>query len=101
MPILAIFTGQVSKDQYDALRREVKWEENTPAGVLAHVASFDAAGGLHVAEVWESEAQLNEFVGTRLMPTFQKLGASPPNVEIYPAHNVNSYAGLDAYKARG
>jgi len=101
VPVLAIFTGAISKEQYDTLRREVNWEGNIPKGVMVHAVGFDPAGGIHVADVWESAELLNEFVGSRLMPTFQKHGLQPPNVEVYPTHNVNSYSGIDAYKVKG
>jgi hypothetical protein len=32
------------------------------------------------------------------MPTFQKLGLNPPNVEVFPVHNVNTYPAIDRYK---
>ena len=41
MAILVIFTGTISKAQYEALRKEVGWEKNQPAGGIFHAAAFD------------------------------------------------------------
>jgi hypothetical protein len=30
--------------------------------VIFHVASVDSAGNMHVADVWESQQQLDEFL---------------------------------------
>ena len=98
MPIMAFFTGSFSREQYDMLRKEVDWEGNNPPGVLLHAASFDDAGGAHVVDIWESPEKMNAFVTTRLMPAFQKLGFAPPNVEVFPAHNINAYPAIDKYK---
>jgi hypothetical protein len=98
MAILVIFTGDTTKDQYEALRTEVRWETNQPPGAVFHAASFDEAGHIHVADVWESPETMNAFVGQRLVPAFQKLGLTPPHVEVYPAHNVNAYKSIGQYK---
>ncbi len=51
MAILAIFQGNISKSQYDALRAEVNWEKQQPQGGIFHAASFDEADHIHVADV--------------------------------------------------
>jgi hypothetical protein len=98
MAILAIFTGNTTKDEYDRLLKEVDWKRNWAPGAMLHVASFDDAGRIHVADVWESAEQLNAFVEQRLMPAVQKLGLNPPNVEVYPTHNIDSYSSLSQYQ---
>lgn len=67
MAILAIFTGNnVTKQMYEALRKEVDWEHNHPAGVILHAAGFDESGNnVRVADIWESEEDLNNFVSSR------------------------------------
>lgn len=92
MAVLAIFTGKgFTKQMYEALRPEIKWETNLAPGGLLHAAGFDARGDIHVADVWESEEQMNAFVTGRLVPGFKKLGIPMPEVTIFPAHNVNVY----------
>jgi hypothetical protein len=92
MAVLAIFTGKgFTKQMYEALRPEVKWETQLAPGGLFHAAGFDQDGNLHVADVWNSEDEMNAFVGSRLIPGFQKLGIPIPEVSIFPVHNMNVY----------
>ena len=98
MPVLAIFSGpSITKDQYEALRKEVGWEASHAPGGVIHVASFDEKGGLHVADVWESADLMNQFVQGRLLPAMQKLGVAAPAVEVYPVHNANAYPAVTRY----
>lgn len=100
MAILVIFTGNTTKSQYEALRKEVNWERQHPKGGILHAASFDESGHIHVADVWESAETLNAFVEQRLVPAFTKLGLSPPEVAVYPIHNLNAYQAIDDFKMR-
>src|SRR5690242_10609684 len=98
MAVLAIFTSpSITKDHYEALRKEVGWEVKLASGGVVHVASFDDKGGIHVADVWESADALNQFVSSRLMPAMQKLGISAPAVEVYPVHNANAYEAVTRF----
>lgn len=99
MAILAIFTAPgFTKEMYEAIRKEIDWEHDLPPGGVFHAAGWDDAGGVHVADVWESPETLNAFVSTRLMPAMQKLNAPQPKVEVYPAHNIDAYGTIDQYK---
>ena len=98
MTILAIFTGNVSKSEYEALRKEIDWEGQQPPGVILHAASFDDADRIHVVDVWESADLMNAFVGQRLLPAFEQLGIAPPEVAVYPVHNLNATMAIDKYK---
>jgi len=98
MAILVIFQGSISKDMYEALRKEVQWESNPAPGGVLHAAGFDEAGDIHVADIWESEQDLNNFVSSQLAPAMQKLNIPMPEVKVYPAHNINLFPGADKYK---
>jgi hypothetical protein len=98
MAVLALFTGDFDKSQYDALRKEVEWETRHAAGAIVHAAGVDDGGKMHVADVWESPEALNTFVADRLMPAFKKLSLPQPNVEVFPVHNLNALPAIDAYK---
>jgi hypothetical protein len=63
-----------------------------------HAASFDDAGRIHVADVWESPEAMNAFIEKRLVPTFKKLGIAPPEVAVRPAHNINAYRAIDKHR---
>src|SRR5437764_5898673 len=98
MAVLALFTGNLTKAQYDILRKEIDWEHKQPAGGVFHAASFDDQGRVHVADVWESPEALNAFAQQALMPAFQKHGIQPPEVSVFPAHKVQAYAAIEKYR---
>ncbi|HYZ58592.1 MAG TPA: hypothetical protein VE544_02965 [Nitrososphaeraceae archaeon] len=85
---------------YENIRKEVNWESNPPPGVIFHAAYFDKSGNFSVTEVWESEDQWNNFLNTRLKPSFQKGNAPPPNTQIFQIHKIDALPGLDSYKLR-
>ena len=73
---------------YETIRKTVNWEGKHPKGALFHVAAFDKTGG-HVTDIWESEAEFNDFVQNRLIPGTTAAGIKgEPQVEIYPVHAV-------------
>jgi hypothetical protein len=98
MPVLAFFTGKLTKAQYDTLRKEVDWESKHPAGAIFHAASFDNDGHVHVADVWASENDLNAFAQHHLMPAFAKHGITPPSVTVHPTHKVVAYSAVGQFK---
>jgi hypothetical protein len=98
MPVLAIFTGKVTKAQYDILRNEVDWENKHPAGGIFHAASFDDQGNVHVADVWASAEDLNAFAQKHLMPAFAKHKIPPPSVAVYPTHRVLAYDAVKQFQ---
>ena len=98
MAILAFFTGTISKNEYEMIRREIDWEHNPPAGVLFHAASWDEAGQAHVADVWESPEQMNDFAQNKLIPAFVRNKIQPPSVAVYPLYNLDAYKGLAKYQ---
>jgi hypothetical protein len=78
----------VSPDQYDAVRAEAGWLQNTPEGGLAHLAWWEG-GDNHNIDAWESEAAFQTFGETRLGPAMAKLGINAaPEVTFHPAHEV-------------
>lgn len=79
---------EVTKEQYEAVRKDVNWEGQQPKGGKFHVAYF-AKDGFHVCDVWDSAADFNAFVETRLMPGVKKIGIkTQPKVEISEAHAI-------------
>ncbi len=44
MAVLAIFSGSMTRAQYDTLRFTVDWARNKPVGAILHAASFDEGG---------------------------------------------------------
>jgi hypothetical protein len=102
MAILALFRGNnLTKQMYDSLLKEVGWERNQPPGSIFHAAAFDNSGNnIHVADVWESEEDLNKFVKEKLMPAMQKLNFPVPQTEVFQIHNVNAFPGIEKYRIK-
>jgi hypothetical protein len=97
---LGIFTGNnITKQMYEDVKKEVDWEHKHPPGLILHAASFDDSGNtMHVADIWESEQDLNNFVSSRLKPGLERVNVPIPNGEIFLIHNVNVYPGTDRYR---
>lgn len=86
--VMRMHWPEVSREQYEAARREVNWEGNPPAGAQFHVSWFDA-DGFRVMDVWDSREDFQRFVETRLMPGVAKIGIEgQPRVELTDAHAV-------------
>lgn len=98
MAVLALFTGALTKAQYDLLRAEIDWENKQPAGGIFHAASFDDNGQIHVADIWDSAESLNAFAQNALMPTFARHNIAPPSVAVYPTHKVIAYNAIEPYR---
>jgi hypothetical protein len=86
---------------YEVLRKEVDWERKHPTGAILHAASFDDSdNNIRVADIWESEQELNNFVNSRLKPVMERVNVPMPKVEIYSIHNINALSGIDKYKVK-
>ena len=78
----------LSQEQYDAVRTEVGWLENTPQGGLAHLAWWEGDDN-HNVDAWVDEAAFQAFGDDRLGPALAKLGIDiAPEVTFHPAHEV-------------
>ena len=78
----------VTSDQYDTMRKLVKWDANPAKGAVLHVAGFTKSG-MRVTDIWESPEDFNNFVQDRLMPVVKQLGiAGEPKVKLLPVHTI-------------
>ena len=86
---------------YESLLKEVGWERNQPHGSIFHAPAFDNSGNdIHVADVWESEEDLNKFVKEKLMPAMQQLTIPVPQMEVFQIHNVNAFPSIEKYRIK-
>ena len=96
MAIIAIFTGKgFTKDMYKRLRQEVGWEADPLDGWIMHAVGFNESGELHMVNIWESSEKMSEAFVSRLGPVMRKIGIPEPQVEVYPAYNVNVFKTHD------
>ena len=77
----------VTAEQYDAVRKKVKWETDVPEGAIFHVAALSDKG-LHVTDLWASAEDFQNFVEKRLMPGVKEVvgDIDEPHVEVYPVY---------------
>jgi hypothetical protein len=76
----------VTPDQYDAVRQAVRWEEDVPSGAVLHVASF-GDGALNVTDVWNSQADFEQFFADRLAAAIKEAGIEgQPETGFRPLH---------------
>ncbi len=79
-------------------RKEVDWEHQQPDRIVLHAAAFDNSGSnFRVADIWESEEHLNNFVSSRLLLVMKKINMPMPGGD-FQIHNVNAHPGIDKYK---
>lgn len=84
--VMLMHWPEVSPEQYEAVRKEVNWENELPDGGKFHLAWF-ADDGFRVLDLWDSPQQFERFVNERLMPGVQKVGVQgQPNVQLSPSH---------------
>ena len=86
--IVAIFdVPGMTAAQYDQVMKDLEIAgAGNPKGRQYHVATSKEAGWF-VVDVWASPDSLNEFA-TALMPILQKNGVTPPQPQVFPAHNI-------------
>ncbi len=76
-------------DDYEAVNAAMGLDEdNLPDGLVQHAVGPTDDGGLLIVDVWESEAQLEHFVQSRVGPAMAKAGVeSPAQPRVHPVHN--------------
>lgn len=78
----------VTREQYEAVMKELQLDANPPKGALFHVAG-PMQGGWRVVDVWDSADAFHTFSEQRIMPAVRKVGVTTqPRIEVYPAHNI-------------
>jgi hypothetical protein len=78
----------VGLDTYNEARERVGWEREVPPGAIFHVVGV-VDGVFRVTDVWESEAQFNDFFQNRVMPVIAELNLpGEPTITIYEAGRI-------------
>lgn len=79
---------EVTKEKYEQVRNDVKWETDVPDGAKFHVAWF-GDDGFHVLDLWESQAHFERFLQARLGAATAKAGlTTQPTVQFAEVHAV-------------
>jgi hypothetical protein len=85
----------MTQDLYEAVRGRVDWEKNPPPGALLHLAAFDKAGGIHVVDVWETEAQCGAYLHDRFNPALLEVGLPPAAPKALDLHVMAARPGIE------
>lgn len=86
--VMLMHWPEVSKEQYEQVRQDVQWESDVPKGAKFHVAWF-GSDGFHVLDLWDSQADFENFAQTRLSVGVAKAGiSSQPKVEFAESHAI-------------
>ena len=86
--IAEVILRGITRVQYDAVRAETGWLEQSPTGGLAHLTWWDGAD-CHNVDGWSDEAAFAAFAEQRLGPAMAAVGvAVEPEVTFRPAHEV-------------
>ena len=63
--VMLMHWPEVTKEQYEQVRRSVNWEGEPPQGAKFHTAWL-GSDGFHVLDLWESQGQFEKFLHDRL-----------------------------------
>ena len=88
---LSIRFADGTAEQYDAINAEMGVESDKPDGMIFHAAG-PIKDGWGVIDFWESRAQFDAFLESRIGPAIAAAGdAAPPNppeIKEFPIHNI-------------
>lgn len=86
--VMLMHWPEVTKEQYEKVRGDVKWETDVPQGAKFHVSWF-GNDGLHVLDLWDSQADFERFMRDRLVAAVQRAGINgQPKVEFTESHAI-------------
>jgi hypothetical protein len=86
--VMTMHWPEVTREQYETVRRDVNWEGDVPKGAKFHVAWF-GADGFRVLDLWDSQEDFESFVQQRLTPGLQKAGIQgEPKIDYAPTHAI-------------
>jgi hypothetical protein len=91
-------TGGDDTRNYDEITRRMRFDEDPPAGLVAHAAGATPDGGFRVVGLWETRGAFEAFRSERLEPTVHEViselpperqaASGPPGLTIYPLHHA-------------
>ena len=89
---LSIRFSDGTAEQYDAVHAEMGVEADPPDGMIFHSAG-PIKDGWGIIDFWESRAQFDAFLESRVGPAMDALGDAalpPPEVKEFPVHNITA-----------
>ena len=90
---LSIRFSDGTAEQYDAVHAEMGVEADPPEGMIFHSAG-PIKDGWGILDFWESRAQFDAFLESRIRPAMAALGdagmPNPPEIKEFPVHNFTA-----------
>ena len=90
---LSIRFSDGTAEQYDAVQAEAGVEADPPDGLIFHSAG-PIKDGWGILDFWESRAQFDSFLESRIGPAIAALGdaamPNPPEIKEFPVHNISA-----------
>jgi hypothetical protein len=80
----------VTQEQFDAAHDHVNPDRSPPPGLLFH-ASGPVDGGWGIIDFWESRADFDAFLESRIGPGMAAAGVqpqAPPDIKEFPVHEI-------------
>ena len=71
MAVLMTMDLPVSRADVEALSDELGVLDDPPSGLIVH-AAIETAGGVHIVDIWDSQADFERFQNDRLNPAMEK-----------------------------
>jgi hypothetical protein len=88
---LSIRFADGTAEQYDAIQAETRVDSDPPDGLIFHAAG-PIKEGWGILDFWESRAQFDSFMESRIGPAIAALGdaamPNPPEIKEFPVHNT-------------
>lgn len=91
-------TGGDDTRNYDEITRRMRFDDDPPAGLVAHAAGATPEGGFRIVGLWETRDDFEAFRSDRLEPAVREVIAAlppkrqaasePPGLTVYPLHHV-------------
>lgn len=86
----------VTREDYDAVRAQVGWENAPPKGCLLHMSYFDDAG-FHTVDIWNSQDELDADLAKRFNPALKLLQLPDATPKAMDLHLVAASPALEKY----
>ena len=74
MTVVMTMDVAVSRADLEEVSASLGTHENPPDGLIVHIAT-ETVDGVHVVDVWDSEAAFEKFRDDQLVPTMQRFMA--------------------------
>jgi len=98
MAIMCIFrVKHATPEDYDEIRRRVGWEEDPPAGGIAHFLTFTKDGAVEY-DVWENRRTFEAFHNGRMKPVLRDVDVDMGEPQIIELDGLAIAQNVQAYQ---